>query len=109
MPTFETSQRFLKDMKALESSSLTRFRQVVLEQFVPDVDAGVFRRTLRVKRIQGLSSSQIIYEMSWAHDGRATFEYGEEIKKGVPHVIWRRVGTHDRLGTQPKERSRFRA
>ena len=35
--------------------------------------------------------------MTWADDGRATFEYGEEVRAGHPHIIWRRVGTHDIL------------
>ena len=35
--------------------------------------------------------------MTWAPNGRATFEYGDEITKGEPHVVWRRVGTHDVL------------
>jgi hypothetical protein len=24
----------------------------------------------------------------------ATFEYGDEIQLGEPHIIWRRIGTH---------------
>jgi hypothetical protein len=32
--------------------------------------------------------------MSWSPDGRATFEYGDEIQPGAAHIIWRRVGTH---------------
>jgi len=32
--------------------------------------------------------------MTWAGDGRATFEYGEPITEGEPHIVWRRVGTH---------------
>jgi hypothetical protein len=32
--------------------------------------------------------------MTWACDGRATFQYGDEIQTGKPHVIWWRVGTH---------------
>jgi hypothetical protein len=35
-----------------------------------------------------------IWEMSWAPDGRATFEYGDEVHAGQAHIIWRRVGTH---------------
>jgi hypothetical protein len=35
-----------------------------------------------------------IWEMSWAPDGRATFEYGDEVHSGEAHIIWRRVGTH---------------
>lgn len=107
MPTFETSQQFLKDMKALDAASLNRFRRVVLDQFVPDVDAGTFRKTLRVKLMKGSRPNRPVYEMAWGHDGRATFEYGEEIKDGVPHVVWRRLGTHSRLRTAPGPKSRF--
>ena len=32
--------------------------------------------------------------MTWAPDGRATFEFGAQVVKGEPHVLWRRVGTH---------------
>jgi hypothetical protein len=62
-------------------------------QFVEDLRAGgQFRKRLRVKGVQGAPG---VFEMTWAPDGRATFEYGDEIKPGEPHVIWRRIGTHD--------------
>jgi hypothetical protein len=32
--------------------------------------------------------------MSWAPDGRATFEYGPEARPREAHIIWRRIGTH---------------
>ena len=35
-----------------------------------------------------------VFEMSFAPDGRATFEYGREHREGHAHIIWRRVGTH---------------
>jgi len=35
-----------------------------------------------------------IWEITFAPDGRATFEYGEELVEGEAHVIWRRVGGH---------------
>lgn len=28
-----------------------------------------------------------LWEMSWAPDGRATFEYGDEVHPGQPHII----------------------
>lgn len=46
----------------------------------------------RVKRVRGTSG---VWEMTWAADGRATFEYGDELRPGTPHIIWRRIGTHD--------------
>jgi hypothetical protein len=46
---------------------------------------------LRVKRVQGTTG---IWEITFAPDGRATFEYSQEIIAGEAHVIWRRVGGH---------------
>lgn len=64
--------------------------------FIADLNAGGgFRNGLRVKGVQG---SKGVYEMTWAEDGRATFSYGDSIRAGEPHVIWRRVGKHDILG-----------
>lgn len=60
-----------------------------------DLRAGRFRRGLRVKAIQGAPG---IFEMTWAPNGRATFQYGEERRPGEPHVIWRRIGTHGIFG-----------
>jgi hypothetical protein len=62
-----------------------------VEQFIADLSTGTSRPALRVKRVQGYAG---VWEMSWAADGRATFEYGEQVP-GEPHVIWRRIGTHD--------------
>jgi len=36
--------------------------------------------------------------MKWDAYGRATFQYGEERRRGEPHVIWRRIGTHSIVG-----------
>ena len=46
---------------------------------------------LPVHRVQ---ARQGTWELSWAADGRATFEYGAEYTRGDPHVIWRRIGDH---------------
>jgi hypothetical protein len=27
--------------------------------------------------------------------GAPRFEYGEELRPGDPHIVWRRIGTHD--------------
>ncbi len=60
--------------------------------FVEDFQAQRgFRKGLRVKGIQGASG---VFEMTWADNGRATFEYGEAKVEDEPHIIWRRVGTH---------------
>lgn len=39
-----------------------------------------------------------VFEMAWAPDGRATFEFGEAQRKGEAHIIWRRIGGHEILG-----------
>jgi len=49
-------------------------------------------KSLRVKKMAGYDD---VWELTWAPDGRATFEYGASVKEGHPHVRWRRVGTHD--------------
>lgn len=60
-----------------------------------DLRAGRFRRGLRVKAVQGAAG---IFEMTWAPNGRATFQYGAQRRPGERHVIWRRIGTHDIFG-----------
>lgn len=92
MPTYFSADRFLKDWELLEESAKARFRAAV-KAFIDDLNAGEgFRTALRVKRVQGTKN---VYEMSWDGDGRATWEYGEEVHPGVPHIVWRRIGTHD--------------
>jgi len=62
-------------------------------QFVADLRGGTgFRKSLRVKKMAGYDS---VWEMTWAPDGRATFEMADQVKEGHPHIRWRRVGTHD--------------
>lgn len=91
-PTYQREPRFDRDLRALTPEQRLQFRRAV-EQFVADLRSGAgFRRSLRVKRIQGTAD---IWEMTFASDGRATWQYGPEIRPGTPHVIWRRVGTHD--------------
>ena len=34
-----------------------------------------------------------MWEVSFAPDGRATFSYGDPVRPGEPHVIWRRLAT----------------
>lgn len=92
VPTFQFTATFAKDIQLLDDRDSARFRRAVKEEFVPDLAAGQFRPGLRVKGVRG---TQGVFEMTWAPDGRATFEYGEEQLGGEPHIIWRRVGTHE--------------
>jgi hypothetical protein len=92
VPSFERLASFLRDFDALTPSQKAAFlRAVVL--FVADLrDGRGFRKSLRVKKMAGYDD---VRELTWAPDGRATFEYGASVKEGHPHVRWRRVGTHD--------------
>ena len=61
-------------------------------QFVDDLSAGgQFRKGLRVKGVKGAHG---VFEMPWADDGWAAFQYGDSVVAGEAHVVWRRVGTH---------------
>lgn len=92
MPTFAWLARFSADFDRLSPAQQSAFI-VVIAHFVEDLsEGGRFRKGLRVKGVQGASG---VFEMTWADDGRATFQYGDAVFEGEPHVIWRRVGTHE--------------
>ncbi|MEU6233569.1 hypothetical protein [Kitasatospora sp. NPDC047058] len=92
MPTYESLAHFLRDWKNLTAAQKAAFL-VAVAQFVAHVRAGEgFRRGLRVKRMQGHPD---VWELSWAPDGRATFHYGAPVQDGEPHIVWRRIGTHE--------------
>lgn len=92
MPTRDVLASFWRDWDRLSSKQQREFR-VAVAQFIADLAKGGqgFYPSLRVKRVQGHPG---VWEMTWAYDGRATFQYGEELHAGQPHIIWRRVGTH---------------
>lgn len=91
MPTHEELPRFLKDWQRLGPVQRAAFLNA-LQLFVAGFARQSFAPQLRVKRVQGETG---VWEISWASDGRATFSYGTEVIPGEPHVIWRRIGTHD--------------
>ena len=91
MPTYEWVARFRRDFEALPSEQQEMFLTAIghfTEDFKPQRE---FRKELRVKGIQGATG---VFEMTWADNGRATFEYGETRLANEPHISWRRVGTH---------------
>jgi hypothetical protein len=91
MPTREVLASFWRDWDRLTPQQQRAFREAVAK-FVADLASGQgFRVGLRVKRVRGHDA---VWEMTWAPDGRATFQYGDEVQPGNPHVIWRRIGTH---------------
>jgi hypothetical protein len=91
MPTYQTLPRFRDDLASLSAADRKRFREAV-RKFIEDLKRGEgFRPGLRVKGVQGAPG---INEMTWAPDGKATWQYGHPVQEGQAHVIWRRVGTH---------------
>ena len=94
MPTHWEDPSFWHDWALLTSDHKAAFLTAV-GKLNTDLKAGSgIRPGLRVKGVQGHPG---IFEMTWAADGRATFTYGAPIFPGTPHIIWRRIGTHDIL------------
>lgn len=86
------SPRFARDLRGLSDREREAARAAA-RQMAEDLNAKVpFRGTLRIKRVR--SAPPGVFEMSWAPDGRATFEFGREVLPGHAHVVWRRIGTH---------------
>ena len=83
---------FWRDWDRLTPRQQRAFRLAV-EQFIADFGrwGQGFHPSLRVKRVQGYPG---VWDMNWAYDGRATFQYGDEVHPGDAHIIWRRIGTH---------------
>ena len=91
MPTFAQADRFQRDFAKLTAAQKAAFRTAAAK-FVADLPSGTGRPGLRVKGVQGAAG---VFEVTWADDGRATFEYGSVVREGEIHIVWRRVGTHD--------------
>ncbi|MGI8553697.1 MAG: hypothetical protein ACR2PL_23350 [Dehalococcoidia bacterium] len=91
MPTYQRLPRFRRDFSNL-SPGQQRLALAMLRILLDGLQQGRFDPRLRVKRVQGHEG---IWEISWAPDGRVTFAYGPEVRLGEPHIIWRRIGTHD--------------
>lgn len=96
MPAFAQTDRFRRDFATLTRAQKAAFRAAAAK-FVVDLESGALRPGLRVKRVQGAAG---VFEMTWADDGRATFEYGSTVREGESHIVWRRIGTHD-IFTRP--------
>lgn len=91
MPTYAWLGWFRADFERLTTSQQAAFL-IAVQHFAEDLQRDrTFRKGLRVKSIQGATG---IFEMTWAANGQATFQYGDEVSRGEPHVVWRRVGTH---------------
>ncbi|QRV39217.1 hypothetical protein I6J42_34690 (plasmid) [Streptomyces californicus] len=98
MPTYETTPRFTAGLDRLTPEQRHRFRRTVAACIEDLGTGGRFRAGLRVKRVERASG---VYELTWSMGagpaGRATWQYGPALGPNTPHVIWRRIGTHDIL------------
>ncbi len=92
VPTFEPVARFLAEFHRLSPAQQAAFMRAVA-LFREGLTSGSFHPKLRVK---GFKSEPGVYEMTWARDGRALWQYGEPIPgKPGPHIEWLSIGTHD--------------
>jgi len=90
VPTFAWLARFGTDFDRLTAAQKAAFLTAVA-QFVEDLrTGGELRQGLRVKGVRGAPG---VFEMTWADDGRATFQFGEPAVEGEPHIVWRRIGS----------------
>jgi hypothetical protein len=89
VPSHERARRFERDYRDLTPEQRRRFA-TAFRRFDEDLGKRRFRAGLRVRRVEGTDA---IFEMTWAPDGRATFQYGQSHGQGA-QVIWRRIGTH---------------
>jgi hypothetical protein len=92
MSTYELTTSCKIDWQKLSLEEQARFR-AVLRRFIQDTERGHFRPGLRVK---GVRTAPGVFEMTWAPDGRVTFEISATRGKGL-HVVWRRIGDHSIL------------
>lgn len=91
-PTYESRPTFTRDLTRLTPEQRKRFLASVADVIEDMLARRPFRPGLRVKRVRGTAH---VWEMTWAPDGRATWHYGPELRPGQPHIVWRRIGTHD--------------
>jgi hypothetical protein len=95
VPTYDLPEEVLREFRRLPLAQQRRFMRA-LHQFVEALrhQPPAFPPRPRVKRVQGHPG---VWELSFAADGRATFEYGAERIPGDPRVAWRRIGDHSIL------------
>jgi hypothetical protein len=101
-PTYEASQRFLRELARLSDDQHDAFLSAKDELI-----AGLrerpprFAPRLRIKRVKG---SDDVWELTWAADGRATFRYGAQVITGEAHVLL----AANRLAQHPRRPRRLR-
>jgi hypothetical protein len=85
-PTFEQLACFDREFRRLSREQQRAFL-AMLPLFIAALRASppVFPSALRVYRVKGATG---VWEITFAPDGRATFEYGSEVSAHEPHVVW---------------------
>jgi hypothetical protein len=95
VPTFDRLALFKREYRKLTPEQQARFRVAVakLVAALSRTPPGLPGEPL----VNPLAGHHGVYELRFAPDGRATFTFGEPVKAGQPHIIWRRIGGHDVL------------
>jgi hypothetical protein len=84
LPTYAWLARFGADLDSLTPDQQAAFLNAV-SAFVRDLRSGRgLRKALPVKGVKGAGG---VFKLSWASDGRATFEYGDSIAEGEAHIV----------------------
>lgn len=110
MPTYLRLPSFDRDFDRLTNSQQAAFR-VAVQKLIDDLRRGKIRTGLRVKRVQRREG---VWELTWADDGRATFEYGAEsgpatpTSSGAASAATTSSTTHDRTSAPCLDRARPR-
>ena len=92
MPTHEESPEFMKEYLAL--SDQDQGQVPGCGRTVPRGSA--FQTVPTQPACEGFRRLESVFELTWSQDGRALWAYGPEVHEGEPHIVWLRIGTHDR-------------
>jgi hypothetical protein len=93
VPTWETDPRFDAEWRRLSPAQRAAFHAARLALLACLVAGRRPDPRLGVKR---LKSSDDLWELRWAADGRALWKYGPQVPgRTGPHIVWVRIGTHD--------------
>lgn len=97
MPKYDVEASFWRDWARLSPAEQDQFLETI-RKLVHDLKQGKGIRGVRKGlRVKGVQRRKEVWEMTWADDGRATFQLGASAEAGDVHVIWRRIGGHEIL------------
>ena len=85
MPKYDVEASFWRDWARLSPAEQDQFLETI-RKLVHDLKQG-----------KGVQRRKEVWELTWADDGRATFQLGASAEAGDVHVIWCRIGGHDIL------------